>query len=100
MTLATTQISRLVTHSRVFPINSPGSPQLLPQLSPSSLQAVPLPADERELDQTRINAMDTLVSILKRNTRVRYEIDVVELVEACVSPPSVESDGLMAIGGV
>ena len=100
MTLAATQIARLVTHSRVFSIIPPGSPHLVPQLSPSSSQTIPLMGDQRELDRARIDAMETLVSILKRNTRVRYEIDVVELVKAFVSSPSFESNRLMGLGVV
>ncbi|KAF8503219.1 Rapamycin-insensitive companion of mTOR, N-term-domain-containing protein [Hysterangium stoloniferum] len=70
MTLATTQIARLVVHSR--PVST----------TPRSPRLGPLSAEEQESDTSRIEAMDTLVSVLKRNTRVRYEIDVVELLKA------------------
>ncbi|KAF8578071.1 hypothetical protein K439DRAFT_1395907 [Ramaria rubella] len=83
MTLATVQIARLMTQSRVSPVASPSSPRLVPQISPSFQQS-PIPIDEKDTDKSRIEAMETLVSVLKRNTRVRYELDVVELIKAVI----------------
>ena len=64
MTLATTQIARLVVHAR----NDNGA-----RGSHSS---------EEDVDKLRIEAMNTLVSALKRNARVRYEIDMNELIKS------------------
>ncbi|GJJ15545.1 hypothetical protein Clacol_009823 [Clathrus columnatus] len=87
MTLATAQIARLVVHSRsAYPI-SPRSPRLAP-VSPISL---PIPqAFDPEVDNSRIEAMDTLLSALKRNARVRYEIDIKELIKA-ITPALADS---------
>jgi hypothetical protein len=85
MTLATTQIARLVVHSRPIPAASPRSLGLASQSSPSMRNEYASSADEQESDRSRIEAMNTLVSVLKRNTRVRYEVDAAELLKAYVS---------------
>jgi len=74
MTLATTQIARLVVHARN-------------EADPSTPSGSRAPSDE-DVDKSRIEAMNTLVSALKRNARVRYEIDMTELIQAYVSHPS------------
>jgi hypothetical protein len=87
MTLAATQISRLSTPWSGVTLVSPESPRSASRFSPltSQIPQAPLPTDDEKLDQLRIDAMGTLVSILKRNTRVRYEIDVVEVIKASVA---------------
>ncbi|KAF8517336.1 Rapamycin-insensitive companion of mTOR, N-term-domain-containing protein [Gautieria morchelliformis] len=73
MTLAMTQITRLTRWSGSTLV-SPGSPR----------GSSTLPVDEQEFDFSRFEAMETLASVLKRNTRVRYEIDVVEVIKAII----------------
>ena len=87
MTLATTQINRLLTTWSGITLVSPESPRLASRVSPlvSQTPQATLPTDEEKLDRSRIEAMDTLVSVLKRNTRVRYEIDVVEVIKVYVA---------------
>ena len=87
MTLATTQISRLMAQTSTISSVSLASPGMSSRNAQSSSQIhqTTLPVGEREFDQSRIEAMETLASILKRNTRVRYEIDVVEVINAYVS---------------
>jgi rapamycin-insensitive companion of mTOR len=41
-------------------------------------------ASPEEIDKSRIEAMNRLVSALKGNVRVRYEIDVTEVISAYV----------------
>lgn len=79
MTLATAQIARLVVHSRSAHSNSPRSPRLVP-VSPISAPSPPI--FDQEVDKSRIEAMDTLLSVFKRNTRVCYEINTKELMKA------------------
>lgn len=83
MTLAVTQITRLTSQWSGNTLVSPESPRVV---SPSFHQTphASRSVDEKEIDRSRIEAMETLSSILKRNTRVRYEIDVVEVIKAYV----------------
>lgn len=87
MTLATTQINRLLTTWSGITLVSPESPRSASRVSPlvSQTPQATLLTDEEKLDRSRIEAMDTLVSVLKRNTRVRYEIDVVEVIKVYVA---------------
>ncbi|PCH40022.1 hypothetical protein WOLCODRAFT_136614 [Wolfiporia cocos MD-104 SS10] len=48
----------------------------------SSTMPQPASADETELDRARIDAMSHFITILQRNLRVRYELDVGEVVQA------------------
>ncbi len=41
-------------------------------------------ASETELSRARIETMNKLIKILQRNLRVRYELDVAEVVHALV----------------
>lgn len=79
MTLATAQIARLVVHSRPAHSVSPRSPRLAP-VSPISAPSPPI--FDPEVDKSRIEAIETLLSALKRNHRVRYEVDAKELMRA------------------
>ncbi len=57
-----------------------------PSTSPST-SSLPNPATatEAELNRARIGTMNKLIGILQRNLRVRYELDVAEVVHALVS---------------
>lgn len=67
MTAAREQLARLVVHAR-----NEGAAELSQQLGTSSIID--------ETDKSRIEAMNRLVSALKGNARVRYEIDTAELI--------------------
>ena len=86
MALAGAQMTRLRTQwSSGATFVSPESPRVVSPSFPQTPQT-PRPVDEQELDRSRIEAMETLASVLKRNTRVRYEIGVVEVITAYVFP--------------
>ncbi|KIJ54571.1 hypothetical protein M422DRAFT_24511 [Sphaerobolus stellatus SS14] len=68
MTLATSQVAQLVVHARND--SGPGSSSGSGHFS------------DEDINKSRIDAMNTLVSALKGNARVRYEIDTNELMKA------------------
>lgn len=64
-------LHRLASHSgSVSPTDSPSS---------SSLPSAPTDAD---IDRMRVEAMNQLTSVLQRNLRVRYEINIPDVVQA------------------
>ncbi|CCL99718.1 uncharacterized protein FIBRA_01740 [Fibroporia radiculosa] len=53
-----------------------------PSTSPSSSTSAPENATDADLSRARIDTMSQLIDILQRNMRVRYELDVGEVVQA------------------
>ena len=51
-------------------------------VSPSSTSPNPPAADETELNRARVDTMNLLIGVLQRNLRVRYELDIAEIVHA------------------
>lgn len=50
--------------------------------SASSSAGLPPPTSEAELDKARVDAMNALVGVLQGNTRVRFEVNIEELMNA------------------
>ncbi|KAJ8469790.1 hypothetical protein ONZ51_g8763 [Trametes cubensis] len=80
---ARSAIKALLHLSRQYPYSHPGSSAPSPSASPST-STLPnvLTASEAELNRARIETMARLIGILQRNLRVRYELDVAEVVHA------------------
>lgn len=76
---ANSYLKSLATTSRL-------SPSTLTIVSSSSISA---DATNSEVDKARIDIMNKLVNLLQRNLRVRYELNVPELVQASVPFPPV-----------
>ena len=57
-----------------------------PATSPSLSTALPSASDD--VDKIRIDAMKRLTTVLQRNLRVRYELNVAQVVQAYVRLPS------------
>ena len=70
-----THMKRLATYARHQP--SAGN---LSQASTS--ESVPLPSTDEELEKARMEIMSHLVAILQKTPRVRFEINMEEVVEA------------------
>ncbi|KAI0917225.1 hypothetical protein AcW1_007525 [Taiwanofungus camphoratus] len=84
MQQANSCIKSLLSLSRqTAPLQS--SAALSPSTSPSS-SALPNPTSANlvELNRSRIDAMTRLIGVLQRNLRVRYELDIAEVVQAVV----------------
>lgn len=82
MQQANSCIKSLLSLSRqTAPLQS--SAALSPSTSPSS-SALPNPTSANlvELNRSRIDAMTRLIGVLQRNLRVRYELDIAEVVQA------------------
>lgn len=64
-------------------LSSIGRPHASPSTSPStsSIPASP-PGHDNDGTRLRIEAMTRLITILQRNLRVRYELDVAQVVQA------------------
>lgn len=83
---ANSAIKALLLLSRQHSHNHSGSSIPSPSTSPStSTLPNPATATETELNRARIETMNKLIGILQRNLRVRYELDVAEVVHASVS---------------
>lgn len=54
------------------------------ETSPTTATSVtsPLLMNERDMDRSRTGVMSGLVTVLQRNMRVRYELDIVEVVRS------------------
>ncbi|KAI8986238.1 Rapamycin-insensitive companion of mTOR, N-term-domain-containing protein [Trametes punicea] len=77
---ANSAIKTLLYLSRQSP---PSSTASSPSTSPStSTLPNPVTATEAELSRARIETMNKLINVLQRNLRVRYELDVGEVVHA------------------
>ncbi|KAG8904203.1 hypothetical protein FRB99_002106 [Tulasnella sp. 403] len=75
--------ARFASHLQPSPMTySPYSPAEISS-AVSSTSPPPL-MNERDMDRSRTGIMSALVTILQRNLRVRYELDIVELVRAIV----------------
>lgn len=66
-------------HSYDHPASSAGSPSTSPSIS---TLPNPATASEVELSRARIENMAKLIGLLQRNVRVKYELDVGEVVHA------------------
>lgn len=62
-------------------LNKSASTPLLPPSTGSSSTNNPQPAAVVEKDHLRIEAMSKLIDILRRNLRVRYELDLSEVLK-------------------
>ncbi|KAL6304381.1 Rapamycin-insensitive companion of mTOR, N-term-domain-containing protein [Sparassis latifolia] len=82
MHLATSCMRSLSAMSRQNSVAQPFA-SISPSTSPSS-SAIPNPAsaNDAELNRARIDTMARLIDILKRNLRVRYELDIGEVIQA------------------
>ncbi|TFK88497.1 hypothetical protein K466DRAFT_488810 [Polyporus arcularius HHB13444] len=80
---ANSAIKALLLLSRQHPHSHSNSAMPSPSTSPST-SSLPNPATatEAELNRARIGTMNKLIGILQRNLRVRYELDVAEVVHA------------------
>ena len=84
---ANNAIKTLLHLSRQHSHNHSTSSIPSPSTSPStSTLPNPATATEAELNRARIETMNKLIGILQRNLRVRYELDVAEVVHALVFP--------------
>ncbi|KAH9889877.1 Rapamycin-insensitive companion of mTOR, N-term-domain-containing protein [Cubamyces lactineus] len=80
---ARSAIKALLHLSRQYSHSHPSSSAPSPSASPST-STLPnvLTASEAELNRARIETMARLIGLLQRNLRVRYELDVAEVVHA------------------
>lgn len=89
-------IQTLATYRTLYPGNPTPSPMTATSSNisygsefsgggTSSGTSVPM-MNERDMDRSRTGIMTSLVAILQRSLRVCYELDIVEVVRAYVSP--------------
>ena len=79
MNLAMSSIKTLIAYARQPTLTSPLTP---PSASSSSVASVP--TNDADLDKARIESMNRLIGVMQRNLRVRYEVDVNDIVRGYV----------------
>ncbi|KAH9950606.1 Rapamycin-insensitive companion of mTOR, N-term-domain-containing protein [Amylocystis lapponica] len=81
---ANSYIKSLFVLSRPVTSSSLLAPPVPPASASPSSSTSPKPAvaDEAELNRARIDTMTRLIGVLQRNLRVRYELDIAEVVNA------------------
>lgn len=99
---ANNAIKSLLLLSRQHSYSHPNSSAASPSTSPStSTLPNPATATDAELSRARIENMAKLITLLQRNLRVRYELDVGEVVHAsvclCHHPSLLEVETLFSV---
>jgi rapamycin-insensitive companion of mTOR len=77
---ATSYVRTLATMPRTFGTRSPPPTGVTPPLP--SISPMLTPGFDGDVDRARADLIHGLVSVMQRNIRVRYEMDIVELIKA------------------